>query len=228
MYADDTNLVSTVCTFNTNNKNISENINKELNNVTDWLTVNKLSLNASKTKMMLFHHKNRKLKPTEIPHIQINGQKIELVNYFKFLGIKIDSHLTWAHHTNLIANKLSWVNGILHKLKHFLPPTILLIIYNALFHSYLSYGITPWGHTTTKNSRIGKIQKKAIRAINNSKYNYHTTPLFKTLGLLNLEDNFKLSCFKFYHKYKQLHVPKYFINMFTPAPKISNLGDTLP
>ena len=177
--------------------------------------------------MMLFHHKNRKLKLTEIPHIQINGQKIELVNDFKFLGIKIDSHLTWAPLTNLIANKLSRVNGILHKLKHFLPPTILLIIYNALFHSHLTYGITSWGHTTTNNSRIGKIPKKAIRAINNSKYNSHTTPIFKTLGFLNLEDNFKLSCFKFYHKYKQLHIPKYFINMFTPAQTI-NRDATLP
>ena len=218
MYADYTNLVSTICTFNKTGETIAGTINNELNHVTDWLAVNKLSLNASKTKMMLFHHKNRKLKQAEMPHIEINGQQIELVNEFKFLGIKIDTHLTWAPHVNFVANKLSRINGILHKLKHFLPPDILLIIYNALFQSHLTYGITCWGHTFTNTSRIAKIQKKAIRAITNSSYNSHTTPLFKTLNLLKPEDTYKLSCLKFYHKCLQHQVPNYFMHMFHTGP----------
>ena len=218
MYADDTNLVSTVCTFNTNRESMAENINRELNYVTDWLAVNKLSLNASKTKMMLFHHHNRKLKPSEIPHVEINGQKIELVNEFKFLGLKIDSHLTWTPHINFVANKLSRINGILHKLKHFLPPDILLIIYTALFQSHLNYGITCWGHAAPNTSRIARISKKAIRAITLSKYNSHTTPLFKAMNILKLEDTYKLSCLKFYHKNIHNEVPIYFSSMFNTGP----------
>ena len=74
-----------------------------------------------------------------------------------------------------------------------------------------------WGSTVQNNSRIGKIQKKAIRAITKSKYNAHTTPLFKKRGLLKFDDTLKLACFKFYHKYKHQRAPPYFMNMFTPG-----------
>ena len=138
---------------------------------------------------MTFHNKNRKLKPSEIPNIQINGQVIEHINEFKFLGVKVDTHLSWTPHINYVANKLSRINGILTKLKHFLLQNILLIIYNALFQSHINYGITSWGSTTLNNSGIGKIKKKPIRAVTNSKFNSHTTPLHKDLRLLKCEDS---------------------------------------
>jgi hypothetical protein len=173
--------------------------------------------------MMLFRHHTRKLKPAEIPNVKINGQQIELVNEFKFLGLKIDTHLTWTPHINFVANKLSRVNGILHKLKHFLPPDILLIIHNAFFQSHLNYGITCWGHASPNTSRIARISKKAIRAITNSKYNSHTTPLFKDMHILKLEDTYKLSCLKFYHKCIHKEVPKYFSSFFNTGPQTEAL-----
>ena len=142
MYADDTNLVSTICSFNTCGQNLSNNINTEISRVTDWLAVNKLSLNASKTKMMIFHHPNRKIKPSEIPSIQINGQMIERVNEFKLLGILIDSHLSWALHINYVANKLSRINGILTKL-------------NYLKISYKLYTMHCFSHTLIMESNLG-------------------------------------------------------------------------
>ena len=74
MYADDTTLLSTLDDFNGNqitNPN-SIQINAELTKVMDWLTVNKLSLNIKKPKMMIFSSKQRILKTTEIPSVIIN------------------------------------------------------------------------------------------------------------------------------------------------------------
>ena len=62
LFADDTNLTSTLCSFdvnidnNCNNLQLSTNINKELKNIQIWLEINKLSLNVKKTKFMIFHH----------------------------------------------------------------------------------------------------------------------------------------------------------------------------
>ena len=53
LYADDTSLVEPICTFTarTNrNKEASCLINHELSLITDWLCLNKLSLNAKKNK----------------------------------------------------------------------------------------------------------------------------------------------------------------------------------
>ena len=66
LYADDTNLISPLSLFR---KELymeisltSEIVNRELNKIYDWLSVNKLSLNAKKTRYMLFHFPQRKLK----------------------------------------------------------------------------------------------------------------------------------------------------------------------
>ena len=121
------------------------NVNVELTKITQWLAVNRLSLNAKKTKMMIFHSKQNKLSINEIPIIKINDMPIERVTEFKFLGVLIDSNLTWSPHCNYIANKLSRICGVVSRLKHYVPTHILTIIYNSLFLSHISYGITYWG-----------------------------------------------------------------------------------
>ena len=49
-------------------------------------------------------------------------------------------------------------------------------------------------------SRIELSHYRAIRLITNSNYSAHTTPLFIELGLLNVQDMFKLKLLKFYYK----------------------------
>ena len=56
IYADDTTLVGKFRDFELcNGHSLSENINYEITKLTDWLNVNKLSLNTKKTKLMIFH-----------------------------------------------------------------------------------------------------------------------------------------------------------------------------
>ena len=59
LYADDTTLISNISNFKSTNAPISttENINDELGKISNWLAVNKLSLNAGKSNYMVFHHK---------------------------------------------------------------------------------------------------------------------------------------------------------------------------
>ena len=173
-------------TSNHSNNSLSYNVNVELTKITQWIAVNRLSLNAKKTKMMIFHSKQNKLSINEIPIIKINDMPIERVTEFKFLGVLLDSNLTWSPHCNYIDNKLSRICGVVSRLKHYVPTHILTIIYNSLFLSHISYGITSWGFTMC--TRISKLQKKVIRFLTNSKFNSHTAPLFKQLGLLRAVD----------------------------------------
>ena len=56
MFANDTTLTSTTGTFsdNTNNDNVETSLNAELLKINEWLQINKLSLNISKSKYMIF------------------------------------------------------------------------------------------------------------------------------------------------------------------------------
>ena len=75
----------------------------------------------------------------------------------------------------------------------------------------MSYCVLAWGFCST---RIEKLQKKAIRIINTSKYNAHTEPLFKRSKILKFTDLFKLKALQFFFKYKSGSIPNYFQNMF--------------
>ena len=152
---------------------------------------------------------NRKKKEDHIPQISINGKLIERVTDFNFLGIIINEHLDWSSHISKISNKICRTNGILNKLKRFLPTHILRQIYCSLILPHFNYGILLWGF---KCSKLSKLQKKAIRSVSNSKYNAHSEPLLKKLNLLKIEDIFQACVLKFYYKIKNDKVPRYFQN----------------
>ena len=101
LYADDTGLVSSLCSIYQDDKlnigEISRNIDDELFCVQVWLNVNKLSLNVPKTKYLIFHHRQRKIEEF-IPDIRINDSHIVTVTDFNFLGFQIDQHLNWTAH----------------------------------------------------------------------------------------------------------------------------------
>ena len=115
-----------------------ENIEKELKHVTEWLKMNKLSLNVNNTKAMLFHMPQKKII---VPKIKINGTIIEFVDNFNILGINLNKHLNWNPHVKIVSNKLVKTVGVLNILKKTLPLNILRIIYNALILPHLNYGI---------------------------------------------------------------------------------------
>ena len=210
LFADDSTFITSINAVFPNIKmdiQYELNINKELEKIYDWLAVNKLSLNVRKTKFMIFHTPGTKLD--YIPKVTINGFEVDRVQNFNFLGLTIHENLSWKPHAEKIANKISKYNGILSRLKHFLPTNILRMIYCSVIQSNINYSLMAWGYEC---KRLEKIQKKSIRNITGSKYNSHTEPLFKKLGLLKISDILKHNVLKFFHKLKNNKVPIYFQN----------------
>ena len=152
-----------------------------------------------------------KKKKVELPVIRIDGEVVEIVDHFNYLGIILDRHLSWNEHITSVATKISKTIGVLNRLKHFLPPYILKLIYNSLIGSKIKYGLLSWGSCS---ERIFKLQKKAVRVITNSKYNSHTDALFKKLYILKIQDDKKVQEICFYYKFCHNLLPKYFSENF--------------
>lgn len=210
-YADDSTLVSSLTSFNFD----SSAIQAEMLKVKDWLLHNRLAMNNTKTKMMIFHPPRRQIV---VPHIILDDSQIEVVDTFNYLGITLDRHLSWKQHHQNINSKISKVNCFLSKLKNFLPRSALLTIYNSLILCHLTYGILLWGRNC---SQVEKMQKRSVRLITNSKYNSHTEPLFKELRLLKVVDINRLQELLFYRKYRISTLPAYFLtNYITPCGEL--------
>ena len=87
LFADDTNLFYSGSSLD----DLARRINDELCNISTWLKVNKLSLNIKKTHYIIIH---RKKEPISV-RIKIENETIDKVKQTKFLGVVIDSKLSW-------------------------------------------------------------------------------------------------------------------------------------
>ena len=134
--AGDTTLTSPLCSFTHGAQNyvnhVSSQINSELLKISDWLTVNKLSLNVDKTKYMIFKNYQRVIVNEDIPDLQINDKKIERVSCFNFLGLTINEFMNWSSHSAKIANRISCTLGIMNRLKRYLQFSAMKLMYDSL------------------------------------------------------------------------------------------------
>ena len=113
---------------------------------------------------------------------------LECKEFIKYLGILIDSHLTWKHHIDHIAIKISRTIGLISKIRHFVPKHTLINIYRSLVAPYLSYGLIVWGQACKSYlDKLLKLQKRALHFIYFSDRNQHAIPLFSNAGNLPLQ-----------------------------------------
>ena len=141
---------------------MKKRINIDLALLSSWLRANKISLNVSKTEILIFHHPNKPITMTYVK--KLDGKRIYPSNYVKYLGLLIDSHVNWSYHTKSLASKLTRATGMLAKVRHFVDSDTLRNIYYGISLSVLTYGSQIWGqHHDSPVRRIIKIQDKAIR-----------------------------------------------------------------
>ena len=201
MYADDTTIYFSLDKFPGENREIV--VNSELEKVNTWLKLNKLSINVNKTNCMFFT-KRRHLTPLQF---SMNNRSIDVVQHFNYLGIMLDENMSWKTHIAMVRNKLSRINGILHRLKYYFPRNILITLYKSLFTPHINYGLLLWGQA---GENLDKIRKKTIRTITYNNYTAHTEPLLKELNLLKVKDMFDLKILKFLFKLYHNELPPYF------------------
>ena len=104
-------------------------LNEDLRNIQEWLQCNKLSLNVLKTHYMVFTPRNKLIDDIEV---KIHHVQIQRVYTTKFLGVQIDSQLTWKMHIEYTCKKLSKCVGILCKARKKLYKSTLISLYSRI------------------------------------------------------------------------------------------------
>ena len=134
LFADDTNFHLVESNF----KRLQNKINLEMDKFANSMACNKLSINHNKSSYMLIKKRNSTLRSISFQVI-LDGYEHEQQEYVKCFGIYLDNKLTWKYHVNEMCVKLSKVCGIFYKIRHFVPLSVLRIIYFSLFQSHLQY-----------------------------------------------------------------------------------------
>jgi hypothetical protein len=102
----------------------------------------------------------------------------------------------------------------MNRIKNFVNPASMKMLYFAMVHSHLVYCINIYGcaNKTTLNKLFLK-EKEAICIMSNVGYRDHTSPLFLNHKILQLEKLIKMSNLKFMHCFVQNRLPFSFNEM---------------
>jgi hypothetical protein len=189
IFADDTSILFT----HSNLLDLNKNIDIVFITLNKWLRANQLFLNFKKTNYVHFTPKKNMSVTLKIG---FNNNFISNSSYTKFLGISMNNTLSWNNHIDLLVKKLSKACYIIRHAKTYMSAFSLKMIYHAIFHAVMSYGIMFWGNSS-QSFIIFRIQKKVIRIMEGCGYRVSCRDLFKKFQILPLTSQYILSLLMF-------------------------------
>jgi hypothetical protein len=151
----------------------TSNLQHHLNRIQAWIHKWKIKINESKSIQVNFT-----LRREQCPQVRLNNNNIPQSPSVKYLGIHLDSRLTWKDHatktrkqTDLKTKELNWLIGSRSNLS--LENKVLL--YKTIIKPIWVYGIELWGCASESNiSTIQRSQSKILQNITKACAYTHT------------------------------------------------------
>ena len=199
-------------------------VNRQLQKTEQYAKENKMKINYSKTKVMLF---NPCRSIDFLPALQLGGQQLELVEQIRLLGMTIRSDLKWSSNTENIVKRASNKLWLIRRLKKMGANREELVdMYTKHCRSILEYAVPVWNGSITgyESKDIERIQKMALHIILGENYlNYENA--MKLTNLESLESRRINLCINFAkkaeksHKYMHWFRPRSIVNTRQPILK---------
>lgn len=158
-FADDTTVVGMITGGN------EEAYRDEVLNLERWCATNNLALNISKTKELILDFRRNSATPAPL---YINGECVERVQTFKFLGVHISADLSWSTNTSALVKKAQQRLHYLRVLKREqLSTSLLVTFYRSTIESLLTYAVSVWHSSCTvaDRKRLQRVTNTAQRII---------------------------------------------------------------
>ena len=156
-------------------------MNNDLCRIRDWCFDNRLLLNASKTKLMVFGSRHMISKVPDF-RLSLLGKELIPVQSAKDLGVTFDPSLSFdCHIVKTVSSCMSSLAQI-NRVKHVLDKSLLTLIIRSIVFSKLYYCSSVWANITASNiSKLQAVQNFAARIIMKSRKFDHITPLLNEL-----------------------------------------------
>ena len=123
--------------------------------------------------------------------------------------VQINDGIEYCHGELGLSHSLQW------------ETSILVNLYYALIYPFLIYGLLAWGNKyPTTFQPILMLQTKAVRLITFSSVDAHSSPLFKKLSILKMNDLVEYYVAIFMFKYNNNLFPPVFKNFFISVSNI--------
>ena len=137
LYADDTVMYKKIS--DTERYLDMHNFQQDVNRLIKWCQVNRLSINIKKTKLV-FHPYSTNVVNNINNNISISNVNIKYVTSYLYLGVDIDSSLTFKQYYANMFKKISYKLSLLRRIRYMITLKASLDITKTMFCSIIDYG----------------------------------------------------------------------------------------
>ena len=144
-FADDTTVVGLI------SEGDESAYRDEILKLTSWCSDNNLALNITKTKEIILDFRKSRADPASL---YINGDCVERVHTFRFLGTMISAGLSWTANTAAVVKKAQQRLHFLRVLRrNNVGEKLLVTFYRSTIESLLTFCISVWFSQCTEAER---------------------------------------------------------------------------
>ena len=148
IFADDTTLSASA--HWTDIPTVVQDINNDLEKISEWSTRNRMIINTDKTKSLLVTGKRLEKKILESDNenlalaVKLGNTQIDQVSCQNLLGVTLDKSLTYEAHIDHLCKQLSKRLGLFKHISPYLKKRQRELYYNAVIKPTLMYGSVVW------------------------------------------------------------------------------------
>lgn len=188
-----------------------EQMNSDLNEVSNWLNKNKLKLNINKTKWMLISKDNSNPEMSRIS-IMLEGKMIERVATTKYLGITLNEKMNFDDQVKNCIKKTACKVNMLKRTARKLTFSTQKMLYNSFILSQFDYCSTIYLNINKEQmGEMQKIQNRAMRVLLNCERTTSKKHMLDKLKWLSVSQRIVLNSLMMIHKIKNNKGPEYLI-----------------
>jgi hypothetical protein len=171
-----------IITTNSNLLTFRNNINEVFTAINEWFQGSLFALNYGNFFFLEFvTKKNRQLNT----QISFGGKHITNIHSTKYLGLTIDTSMSWKYQTEEFESKLNTACYAIRSIKPFMSLEVLRMTYFSYFNLIILYGKIFWWNSSYSKS-IFKIWKRKTRVVMISGMRDSCHELFTQLNSCNL------------------------------------------
>ena len=157
---------------------------------------------------MIFSKAKDSSLPSAFPPLFLNGSIIEKVETFKYLGVVLDSNLSFKAHCQHIENKTVAAKARLLSIKRLLPFHMFRTCFFAYVMSISDFCLAIWGFSKNSSYNIQKHMNRLLylylfpslsRKLNKRKI--PSSALWTTMDIHPLYERYHIACIKLVYDY---------------------------
>lgn len=208
LFADD----ALIYTVGHSRVEINDKLNSQMKEVEEWLKLNRLKLNADKTKVMLIRGIRKKTLENNI-EIHIENKKLEVVSELKYLGVIIDKNLNFSAHIDYINRKVGGKIGLMRRIGKDMSPYMRCIVYKSIVAPLFEYCATILvGISKTNLQHLQTLQNQGMRIILGCGRRVRIADMLEALHFMSIKERIDYNVCLLVHKMVNGMCPSYLLN----------------